>query len=103
MIFFRLSADACPWNQTKGNIRQTIIRTSLWFDTSSRRGRPPKQGLSSLSSYEDFNDDDSVRLKKYRVDDKESHEEMNGELKISEKFLFRLEFQLKYKIDIFET
>lgn len=50
---------------------------------SSRRGRPPKQGLSGLSSYEDFNEDDPVRLKKYRVDEKDSpHDDLNGKLSI---------------------
>lgn len=55
---------------------------------SSRRGRPPKQGLSSLSSYEDFNDDDSARLKKYRVDEKDSssHDDLNGKSRVS--FMF---------------
>ncbi|CRK86577.1 CLUMA_CG000144, isoform A [Clunio marinus] len=49
---------------------------------SSRRGRPPKQGLSGLSSYEDFNDDDSIRLKKYRIDEKDSsHDDLNGKSK----------------------
>jgi hypothetical protein len=49
---------------------------------SSRRGRPPKQGLSSLSSYEDFNEDDPVQMKKYRVDEKDSssHGDLNGKL-----------------------
>lgn len=47
---------------------------------SSRRGRPPKQGLGSLSSYEDFNEDDPVQMKKYRVDEKDSpHGDLNGE------------------------
>lgn len=53
------------------------------FFDSSRRGRPPKQGLGDLSSYDDFTDDDAIQAKKYRLDDKRSptpsRDENNGE------------------------
>lgn len=69
----------------KGKSMKIIFKTkeTLAFFSqlhSSRRGRPPKQGLGSLSSYEDFNEDDPVQMKKYRVDEKDSpHGDLNGE------------------------
>lgn len=71
-----------------GKFTPTTTRLNLRLNSpfaSSRRGRPPKQGLSSLSSYEDFNEEESMRLKKYRVDDKDSssHDDLNGESTLS--------------------
>lgn len=68
--------------------KSNIIFCNFWsgsFFDSSRRGRPPKQGLGELSSYDDFTDDDAVQSKKYRMDEKRSptpsRDENNGELR----------------------
>lgn len=52
-----------------------VLRIFFYAFFSSRRGRPPKQGPTGLSAYEDFADDESIQAaKKYRIDDKESNQ-----------------------------
>lgn len=55
------------------------------FKSSSRRGRPPKQGPLglSLSSYHNITDEHG-QPKKYRMDDKElSHNDISGKFRTS--------------------